>query len=137
MKLSFNIPTYNRSKYLRKSLELIMSQIEELHVEDSVEVNLSDNASTDNTKEVWDECVSRHPKVKTFYHCNVQNLGPDRNFLTAIKMANGDYSLLWGDDDYLKEGGLNRIFELIEYGKKMIFKSCFRQRVLLTKMGII
>lgn len=118
MKLSFNIPTYNRAKYLRKSLELIMSQIEELHVEESVEVNLSDNASTDNTKEVWYECVSRHPKIKTCYHCNDHNLGPDRNFLAAMKMANGDYSLLWGDDDYLKEGGLNRIFELIEYGEK-------------------
>ena len=35
-----------------------------------------------------------------------------------MHLAKGEYSLLWGDDDFLKEGGLARIFELTEYGDK-------------------
>ena len=118
MKISFCIPTYNRSKYLAISLNKIVSQIEELHAENDVEVNLSDNASTDDTKEFWDKVVSSHPKIHFSYKRNEENLGPDRNFLSAMNMAQGEYSLLWGDDDYLKEGGLKRIYELIEYGEK-------------------
>jgi abequosyltransferase len=118
MIVSFNIPTYNRALFLKKSLEKIVKQIEELHLQDQVEINLSDNASTDNTKEVWDNCVSEHPSVKFSYKRNEKNMGPDENFLSAMHMATGQYSLLWGDDDYLKEGGLKRIMELVDYGKQ-------------------
>lgn len=118
MKLSFNIPTYNRAKYLAITLEKILSQIESLSLENDVEVNLSDNASTDNTRDVWDNAVSAHPKVRMTYKRNDKNLGPDLNFLSAMNMANGEYSLLWGDDDFLKNGGLKRIFELISIGEE-------------------
>lgn len=117
MKLSFNIPTYNRAKYLAVSLEKISCQIEDLKLHNQVEINLSDNASTDNTREVWDNCVKLHPSIKYTYKCNEKNLGPDRNFLSAMHMANGEYSLLWGDDDFLKEGGLKRIMDLIDFGE--------------------
>lgn len=117
MKLSFNIPTYNRAKFLSISLNKIVTQIEELHLEEQIEINLSDNASTDNTKKVWDKCVTEHPNIKFTYKRNPKNLGPDMNFLSAMHMATGEYSLLWGDDDYLKKGGLKRILELVEYGK--------------------
>ena len=118
MIVSFNIPTYNRAGYLKKSLEKIVKQIEELHLQDQVEINLSDNASTDNTKEVWDNCVSKHPSVKFSYKRNERNMGPDENFISAMHMATGQYSLLWGDDDYLKDGGLSHIMDLIKYGER-------------------
>ena len=118
MIVSFNIPTYNRAGYLKKSLEKIVKQIEELHLQDQGEINLSDNASTDNTKEVWDNCVSKHPSVKFSYKRNERNMGPDENFISAMHMATGQYSLLWGDDDYLKDGGLSHIMDLIKYGER-------------------
>ena len=118
MKLSFNIPTYNRAKFLAISLKKIANQIEELNLQDQVEINLSDNASTDKTKEVWDNCLILHPTIKFTYKRNEKNLGPDMNFLSAMNMATGKYSILWGDDDYLKEGGLKRIFEIIDYSER-------------------
>lgn len=118
MRLSFNIPTYNRAKYLKKNLEILTAQIIELHKEDEVEINISDNASTDDTKQVSETCIAAHPQLHISYHCNEKNLGPDGNFITAMHLAKGEYSLLWGDDDFLKEGGLARIFELAEYGDK-------------------
>lgn len=118
MKISFNIPTYNRAKYLKKNLDILTTQIRELHKENDVEINISDNASTDNTKSVSEAFISAHPELHISYHCNEKNLGPDGNFITAMHLAKGDYSLLWGDDDFLKDGGLARIFELVEYGEK-------------------
>lgn len=118
MKISFNIPTYNRAKYLKKNLDILTAQIKELHKENDVEINISDNASTDDTKSISEAFISAYPELQISYHCNEKNLGPDGNFITAMHLAKGEYSLLWGDDDFLKDGGLARIFELVEYGEK-------------------
>lgn len=118
MRISFNIPTYNRAKYLKQNLDILTTQIKELHKEDEVEINISDNASTDETKQVSEACIAANPQLRISYHCNEKNLGPDGNFIAAMHLAKGEYSLLWGDDDFLKEGGLARIFELAEYGDK-------------------
>ena len=117
MKISFNIPTYNRAKFLKKNLNILATQIIELHKENEVEINISDNASRDDTKSISEAFISAYPQLHVSYHCNEKNLGPDGNFITAMHLAKGEYSLLWGDDDFLKEGGLARIFELVEYGE--------------------
>ena len=116
MRLSFNIPTYNRAKYLKQNLAILTAQIKGLHKEEEVEINISDNASTDATRKVSEECIAANPQLHISYHRNEKNLGPDGNFIAAMHLAKGEYSLLWGDDDFLKEGGLARIFELTEYG---------------------
>lgn len=116
MRISFNIPTYNRAKYLKQNLDILTAQISELNKEEEVEINISDNASTDETRSIVESCISSNPKLHISYHRNEKNLGPDGNFIAAMHLATGEYSLLWGDDDFLKEGGLSRIFELAEYG---------------------
>lgn len=118
MRISFNIPTYNRAKYLKKNLDILTAQIKKLHKEDDVEINISDNASTDETKKISEVCIEANPQLHISYHRNEKNLEPDGNFITAMHLANGEYSLLWGDDDYLKDDGLARIFDLVEYGDK-------------------
>ena len=118
MKISFNIPTYNRAKFLKKNLDILATQIIELHKENEVEINISDNASTDNTKKISESCIYAYPQLHISYNCNEKNLGPDSNFITAMHMAKGEYSILWGDDDFLKPDGLLRIFDLIDYGEK-------------------
>lgn len=116
MRLSFNIPTYNRAKYLKQNLDILTTQIKELHKEEEVEINISDNASTDETQQVSKACIAANPQLHISYHRNEKNLGPDGNFIAAMHLAKGEYSLLWGDDDFLKEGGLARIFELADFG---------------------
>lgn len=118
MRISFNIPTYNRAEYLKENLDILTAQIKELHKEEEVEINISDNASTDETQKVSEACIAANPRLHISYHRNEKNLGPDGNFITAMHLAHGEYSLLWGDDDFLKEGGLARIFELAEYGDR-------------------
>ena len=118
MRLSFNIPTYNRAKFLQNNIELLASQIIDLGKESDVEINICDNASTDETREICEAFIKKYCSLSVNYYHSDSNLGPDRNFIKAMECANGEYSLLWGDDDYLKEGGLRRIFELTDIGDK-------------------
>lgn len=52
-----------------------------------------------------------------------------------MHLAKGEYSLLWGDDDFLKEGGLVRIFELAEYGDKNDIQIMLSSTSLYDKSG--
>lgn len=64
MKLSFCIPTYNRSSFLEKNLNIIVNQIEELSVENDVEILVMDNASSDNTAAVCRSIMDIHKAIK-------------------------------------------------------------------------
>jgi len=117
MILSFCIPTYNRCAYLVRNLKILIEQIEQTQKIGLIEICISDNASTDGTEDEVSKIINNNSSLSIKYSKNTKNLGPDCNFLGVMKMATGEYSILWGDDDFLREGGLNRIFNLIDYGK--------------------
>lgn len=113
MRLSICIPTYNRTKYLVKNINIILRQINELNLNNDVEICISDNASTDSTEVDVNALIYSFIENKISYRKNDRNLGPDWNYIYAMKMAKGEYSILWGDDDFFKEQALITIFELI------------------------
>ncbi|UKJ08249.1 glycosyltransferase family 2 protein [Solitalea lacus] len=86
--LSLCIPTYNRSEILNNTLKSLINNPE--FDSDLIEVLVSDNCSTDDTKEV----VKRYPKVK--YFRNEENV-KDANFAIALNYANGEYVRLFND----------------------------------------
>lgn len=103
IKLTIAIPTYNRCKLLKMTLDSIMEQWVE-----GVEVLVSDNASTDDTAGV----VSSYPGI--CYYRNKENLGMDGNFLNCLQKAKGTYVHLMSDDDILLPGAVQKILKLIE-----------------------
>lgn len=111
--LTIAIPTFNRAFYLEKSLNNIIPQIMVVNSSTKkVELLVSDNASKDNTEEIVKKFCSNYGFIR--YNRNVENLGPDRNFLTCINLANGKFTLLIGDDDTLIAGALKGIVETLE-----------------------
>lgn len=114
MLLSFNIPTYNRCYYLKKNIEIIASQIRENNLFTQVEINISDNASSDETELVVNNFIKENRDIKIKYCRNSHNEGPDANYIKTMKLAKGEYSILWGDDDFLKENALNFIVNKIK-----------------------
>ena len=110
-KLTIAIPTYNRLQKLKRTLVQVLA----LSKGKPVEVLVSDNGSTDGTREYL-QSISQAE-----LHCyfNEQILGCDRNFLNCFNKANGEYVMLLGDDDLLLEKGLCSILEAIE--KKPVF----------------
>lgn len=103
---SIIIPTYNRAIDLQFSLYCILQQSFL-----DFEVIISDNCSTDNTKEIIDKLQDK----RISYFRNKTNIGVVLNIKKTIKHANGKYILLHSDDDFLLyENSLEKIYKNIE-----------------------
>lgn len=111
MLLSICIPTYNRQKYLKEAISEIMRQIPENFISE-VEICVSDNDSSDGTREYLEQMISRS-LISIKYFKNEKNLGPDWNFVKVMQMATGKFSWLMGDDDVLAENAMTQIFALL------------------------
>jgi len=88
-KVSIIIPTYNRADFLPQALESIFAQTYQ-----NFEVIVSDDGSTDNTKEVIQQYGDRVNYLKN-NHSGLPSVA--RN--TAIKLANGKYIAFLDSDD--------------------------------------
>ena len=101
--LTVAIPTYNRARYLLQALDSVLSAV---GVEDgNVNVVVSDNASTDDTRDV----VADFQGLNLRYHRNLANLGLHANVLKACGLADGDYVMLFSDDDLLYPGSISEV----------------------------
>ena len=90
--LSICIPTYNRADYLSKSLDSLVCLPEFSSTE--VEVIISDNASTDGTKEIVKRYSDKYRNI--YYYRNDENI-KDGNFPTVIKLAHGTFRKFCND----------------------------------------
>jgi len=107
-KLSLCISTYNRSKWLRASLENIFRQVPE--VRDNLEVLVVDNCSVDNTPEVGRQFSHR---ADFSYVRNPVNVGLLGNLAVTAQRARGDYVWILGDDDLTRQGVIKNILSLL------------------------
>lgn len=106
IKLSICIATYNRSKYIRSTLDSILAQFHS-----SVEVVVVDGASPDTTSEVMAQYVSMHPEVR--YYRESENSGVDRDYDKAVGYARGEFCWLMTDDDLVRPEAILRVLEAI------------------------
>ena len=102
MKLSICIPTYNRAEFLPATLDSIAAQWGS-----DLEVTVSDNGSTDETKRIVDGFRGRLGDIKWFRH--ETNLGADANYLKSVEIATGDYCWILGSDDPIAPGAVEMI----------------------------
>jgi len=110
--LAIVIPTFNRAIFLEETLKTIYSEISRYPTK-QILVYVSDNCSTDNTKNVVDKFLDRGIK----YFCNESNVGFDGNIDASILSADSaKYVLVLSDDDFLVENSLSHYFDLIDRG---------------------
>jgi len=107
MKLSICIPTYNRARFIGEAIESVIAQ-----ATDEVEIAISDNASTDNTREIVTQYQKRFARFR--YACNAENLGAELNGPKAIELATGDYCWILGSDDRISQGGIQTVLKALE-----------------------
>lgn len=112
--LSICIPTYNRSNYLKKCLESIISQ-DSYNTKD-IEILISDNASPDNTQEVVKSFQDKFPNIR--YIKNDTNLGAERNILNLLNNFQGEYFFLLTDDDILLPNLLAKLKQIITHNSE-------------------
>lgn len=109
--LSVAIPTYNRANFLSNLLNSIIPQAEKFN--GSVQVCISNNGSTDNTREVVMKFKEKYPGLIKYAE-NKENLGGDKNVFKVIEMCDGDFVWTFGDDDSMVGNGLKTVVNFIK-----------------------
>lgn len=105
--VSIGIPTYNRNVGIKKTLESIWLQ----HYP-NLEVIISDNHSTDNTKDVIEDLIREHSNIK--YWRQPFNIGMVPNFEFVLRQATGTYFMWVADDDGLEPGIIHKYVAFLE-----------------------
>lgn len=104
IKFSICLVTYNQEKYIKETIESILSQTYQ-----NFEIIVSDDCSTDKTLDVVRSIKDNRIKiVQTPY-----NMGINANLNNAIDNAAGDYLMFLGGDDKLRKDYLEKLNNIL------------------------
>lgn len=92
--VSVGLPVFNGEPYLRAAIESILAQEYR-----TLELIISDNASTDRTEAICREYVARDARVR-YVRAGV-NRGAVQNFASVLELARGEY-FMWAAYDDLR-----------------------------------
>lgn len=92
IKVSVVLCTYNGAVFINEQIDTIVKQTYPLY-----EVIIVDDCSSDDTLVLVEAWASRHPYIKLFK--NDVNLGYNKNFEKAMKLATGDVIAISDQDD--------------------------------------
>jgi abequosyltransferase len=128
--LSICIPTYNRAKFLGECLESL-AHLDVKYWRD-VEVIVSDNASTDNTREIVDQFQRTLPLR---YFRNGSNIGAGLNVFAAASYALAEYVWIFGDDDVFEKAAVASALQNIDQGYEQKWIAAAATGVILSLPG--
>mgnify|MGYP000598518654 CR=1 FL=1 len=121
------IVTYNQQAYIRECLDSVLSQ----QVSVPFEVIVSDDGSTDSTRDILHEYANRYPNLKLVLR--PQNLGALKNFVATHDLATGDYVCHLDGDDRWLPGKLESQFQFLSQNKD--FNACWTRTNLFNDQG--
>lgn len=114
--VSIGLIVFNGENYLREALDGLIVQDYE-----NFELLISDNASTDSTKDICEEYARIDNRIK--YSRNASNLGGANSF-KVLEMARGEF-FMWAahDDNWDKSYVSKCVAKLQEYPKAVMCSS--------------
>ncbi len=115
--ISVIVPTYNSEKFIEDCLDSILMQDF-----DSFEVLVSDDKSTDSTREVLKK-YGEVSNLKVFYQD--VNLGITRNCNFLLEQSKGRYICFFAGDDVMLPGKLRKQFKFME--QNVSYSFCYHQ----------
>lgn len=107
--LSICIPTKNRADVLRQCLKSI---VEDPAFSGDVEIVVSDNCSTDGTRETVFEYSEKYGNIK--YFKNETDVGADRNILLSLERGNGVFLKINNDYSIFNSGSIEYLLNVIK-----------------------
>lgn len=116
-RVSIGLPVYNGARYIRESIESILSQ-----TFSDLELIVSDNASTDATGEIATEFAARDARVR--YYRNERNMGAAYNFNRVIALSTGQYFKHASYDDLLAPTYIERCVEELDGCPECVLAYC-------------
>lgn len=106
-RLTVVMPNYNHSKFLPKSLGALSER-----KRPPDELIVIDDASTDNSWEIIQDFVRRHPFIRAYR--NEKNMGCVPTVDRALQLATGDYICGAAADDFVLPGFIEKSMALLE-----------------------
>ena len=90
--VSIGMPVYNGVEYLSSALDSLLNQTYE-----NLEINISDNFSTDGTELICQEYAAKDSRVR--YVRQIRNIGATANFNYVLQQASGKFFMWAAHDD--------------------------------------
>ena len=105
--LSICIPTYNRSKQLKRLLSNLVPQLEK-----NIEILIRDDSNNDLTKNVVDSFfnLDAQPNVR---YIRWEKIGADAATLFLLENARGKFVWFYGDDDQIEPGAVAYVLNIL------------------------
>ena len=125
--VSIGLPVYNAQTHLRQSLDSILTQSFE-----DFELIISDNASTDKTREICREYADKDPRIR-FYSQEI-NRGAAFNMNRVVELSRGKYFKLAADDDICGPDYLKHCVEVFDRAPCHVVL-CYPKTVLIDGHG--
>jgi glycosyltransferase involved in cell wall biosynthesis len=104
-RVTVTIPTYNRARFVGAAIDSVLGQSV-----DAIEVFVSDNASTDDTRAV----VLGIDDPRVHYVRNERNLGVHANLSRGLELGSAPFVCVLPDDDMMLPGNLEKKVRLLE-----------------------
>lgn len=102
MKFSVVVPAYNGEKYIKETLDCLLSQ-----TESDIEVIVVNDGSKDSTEEIVKEYASRDERVVYVYQ---ENAGVSAARNNGIERARGEYLIFIDSDDLLSNDAFEKLY---------------------------
>ena len=116
-KVTIGMPVYNGEKYLRQSLGALVSQS---FID--FELIISDNASTDKSRDICMEYCEQDDRIKYFRHPT--NIGPWPNFQYVLDKAQGDYFMWTAADDIRSSDFVELNYNFLSLNSEYVASTC-------------
>ena len=107
--LTVGIPTYNRLRYLKKSLHYICEAVGN---NDRVEIFVADNCSAKDVQDFMLQEVRKFSNIRYVRH--EKNGGATFNYEYIRREAKGEYVWIVGDDDYYEPMAIKAVLKSLD-----------------------
>ena len=117
--VSIVLPVYNGAKYLRESIDSVISQTYK-----NWELIIVDDCSTDETADISKEYAQKDSRIRYFH--NDINLRLPRNLNKGFSLAKGDYLTWTSDDNSYKPEAIEKLVNALETDQEaqFVYASC-------------
>lgn len=118
-KISVIVPVYNGEKYVRESIESILSQTYR-----DFELIIVDDGSSDNTREVISQYEGEYSFLKVVYHSGNKGVSAAKN--SGIAVSSGEFLVFAAADDIQEKERLGVSIKVLEENPDldMVFVDC-------------
>jgi glycosyltransferase involved in cell wall biosynthesis len=116
-RLSIGLPVYNGEKYLKQAINSVLAQ-----TYTDYELIISDNASTDRTKEICLEYAKKDKRIK--YYRSKVNRGAAWNWNRVFTLASGVYFKWVAHDDTMNADFIEKCINMLEKDPSIIICHC-------------